>query len=144
MYFTWDLMGFTWDSHVIPWVSHGFHIGKYHGFHMGIYVCFTWEYTCVSHVITWDSHVITWDSHVIPWVSHGFHIGKYHGFHMGIYLCDEWGGPESRGNGARPVELMMMSNTCTTHRSRVPMEELRKDKRRSDDSATRERTRPGL
>ncbi len=35
-------------------------------------------------------------------------------------VCDEWGGAESRGNGARPVELMMMSNTCTTHRSRVP------------------------
>ncbi len=34
-------------------------------------------------------------------------------------LCDEWGGAESRGNGARPVELMMMSYTCTTHRSRV-------------------------
>ncbi len=34
--------------------------------------------------------------------------------------CDEWGGAESRGNGARPVELMMMSYTCTTHRSRVP------------------------
>ncbi len=34
--------------------------------------------------------------------------------------CDEWGGAESRGNGARPVELMIMSDTCTTHRSRVP------------------------
>ncbi len=37
-----------------------------------------------------------------------------------LYDCDEWGGAESRGNGARPVELMMMSDTCTTHRSRVP------------------------
>ncbi len=37
-----------------------------------------------------------------------------------LCLCDEWGGAESRGNGARPVELMMMSYTCTTHRSRVP------------------------
>ncbi len=37
-----------------------------------------------------------------------------------IFACDEWGGAESRGNGARPVELMMMSDTCTTHRSRVP------------------------
>ncbi len=37
-----------------------------------------------------------------------------------IHNCDEWGGAESRGNGARPVELMMMSDTCTTHRSRVP------------------------
>ncbi len=37
---------------------------------------------------------------------------------MGV--CDEWGGAESRGNGARPVELMIMSDTCTTHRSRVP------------------------
>ncbi len=34
--------------------------------------------------------------------------------------CDEWGGAESRGNGARPVELMIMIDTCTTHRSRVP------------------------
>ncbi len=37
---------------------------------------------------------------------------------MGV--CDEWGGAESRGNGARPVELMIMSDTCATHRSRVP------------------------
>ncbi len=37
---------------------------------------------------------------------------------MGV--CDEWGGAESRGNGARPVELMIVSDTCTTHRSRVP------------------------
>ncbi len=64
--------------------------------------------------------------------------------HVVITVCDEWGGAESRGNGARPVELMMMSDTCTTHRSRVPTEELRKDKRRSGDSARRERTRPGL
>ncbi len=35
-------------------------------------------------------------------------------------MCDEWGGAESRGNGARPVELMIMSDTCATHRSRVP------------------------
>ncbi len=34
--------------------------------------------------------------------------------------CDEWGGAESRGNGARPVELTIMSDTCATHRSRVP------------------------
>ncbi len=59
-------------------------------------------------------------------------------------ICDEWGGAESHGNRARPVELMMMSDTCATHRSQVPTEELRKDKRRSDDSARRERTRPGL
>ncbi len=37
-----------------------------------------------------------------------------------ISICDEWGGAESRGNGARPVELMIMSDTCATHRSRVP------------------------
>ncbi len=37
---------------------------------------------------------------------------------MGV--CDEWGGAESRGNGVRPVELMVMSDTCATHRSRVP------------------------
>ncbi len=47
--------------------------------------------------------------------------------------CDEWGGAESCGSGARPVELMIMSNTCATVSS--PTEELRKDKRRSDDSA---------
>ncbi len=35
-------------------------------------------------------------------------------------MCDEWGGAESRGSRARPVELMIMSDTCTTHRSRVP------------------------
>ncbi len=36
-------------------------------------------------------------------------------------MCDEWGGAESRGNGARPVELSwIMSGHCTTHRSRVP------------------------
>ncbi len=34
--------------------------------------------------------------------------------------CDKWGGAESRGNGARPVELTIMSDTCATHRSRVP------------------------
>ncbi len=33
---------------------------------------------------------------------------------------DVWGRAESRGNRARPVELMIMSNTCTTSRSRVP------------------------
>ncbi len=37
-----------------------------------------------------------------------------------MWVCDEWGGAESRGSRARPVELMMMSDTCTTHRSRVP------------------------
>ncbi len=61
---------------------------------------------------------------------------------MGV--CDEWGGADSRGNGARPVELMMMSDTCTTHRSRVPWRSSGRIKRRSDDSARRERTRPGL
>ncbi len=30
-----------------------------------------------------------------------------------------WGGAESRGNGARPVELMIMNDTCATHRSCV-------------------------
>ncbi len=69
---------------------------------------------------------------------------KYDYLNKCFHVCDEWDGTESRGNGARPVELMMMSDTCTTHRSRVPTEELRKDKRRSDDSARRERTRPGL
>ncbi len=38
----------------------------------------------------------------------------------GLCGCDEWGGAESRGNGARPVELTIMSDTCATHRSRVP------------------------
>ncbi len=34
--------------------------------------------------------------------------------------CDKWGGAESRGNGARPVEFMIMNDTCATHRSRFP------------------------
>ncbi len=76
------------------------------------------------------------------WVNYPFNIKVFVQFCL--VQCDEWGGAESRGNGARPVELMMMSDTCTTHRSRVPTEELRKYKRRSDDSGRRERTRPGL
>ncbi len=34
--------------------------------------------------------------------------------------CDVWGGAESHWNRMRPVELMIMSDTYTTHRSRVP------------------------
>ncbi len=33
---------------------------------------------------------------------------------------DEWGGAKSHGNGVRPVELMIMNDTCATCRSRVP------------------------
>ncbi len=44
---------------------------------------------------------------------------------MGVW--DEWGRGESRGNGARPVELMMMSDTAPSHRFSSPTEELRKD-----------------
>ncbi len=62
----------------------------------------------------------------------------------GVDDCSEWGGAESRGSGARPVELMIMSNTCATHTVSSPTEELRKDKRRSDDSGRRERTSPGF
>ncbi len=58
--------------------------------------------------------------------------------------CDEWGGAESRGNGARPVEWMIMNDTCATHRSRVPRRSSGRNKRRSDDIGRRERTRPGL
>ncbi len=61
-----------------------------------------------------------------------------------IYLCDEWGGAESRGNGARPVEWMIMNDTCATHRSRVPRRSFGRNKRRSDDIGRRERTRPGF
>ncbi len=61
---------------------------------------------------------------------------------MGV--CDEWGGAESRGNGARPVEWMIMNDTCATHRSRVPRRSFGRNKRRSDDSGRRERTRPGF
>ncbi len=50
---------------------------------------------------------------------------------MGV--CDEWGGAESRGNGARPVEWMIMNDTCATHRSRVPRRSSGRNKRRSDD-----------
>ncbi len=59
-------------------------------------------------------------------------------------LCDEWGGAESRGNGARPVEWMIMNDTCATHRSRVPRRSFGRVKRRSDDIGRRERTRPGF
>ncbi len=58
--------------------------------------------------------------------------------------CDEWGGAESRGNGARPVEWMIMNDTCATHRSRVPRRSSGRNKRRSDNSGRRERTRPGF
>ncbi len=41
---------------------------------------------------------------------------------MNEYTWPLWrvGGAESRGNGARPVEWMIMNDTCATHRSRVP------------------------
>ncbi len=61
-----------------------------------------------------------------------------------INYCDEWGGAESRGNGARPVEWMIMNDTCATHRSRVPRRSSGRNKRRSDDIGRRERTRPGF
>ncbi len=61
-----------------------------------------------------------------------------------IAVCDEWGGAESRGNGARPVEWMIMNDTCATHRSRVPRRSSGRNKRRSDNSGRRERTRPGV
>ncbi len=60
------------------------------------------------------------------------------------YVCDEWGGAESRGNGARPVEWMIMNDTCATHRSRVPRRSFGRNKRRSDDIGRGERTRPGF
>ncbi len=56
-------------------------------------------------------------------------------------LCDKWGGAESRGNGARPVEQMIMSDTYTTYRSQVP----RRSSGRIKGGATRgrqERNRP--
>ncbi len=37
-----------------------------------------------------------------------------------------------------------MNDTCATHRSRVPQRSFGRNKRRSDDSGRRERTRPGL
>ncbi len=37
-----------------------------------------------------------------------------------------------------------MNDTCTTHRSRVPRRSFGRNKRRSDDSGRRERTRPGF
>ncbi len=63
---------------------------------------------------------------------------------FGFSKCDEWGGAESRGNGARPVEWMIMNDTCATHRSRVPRRSSGRNKRRSDNSGRRERTRPGF
>ncbi len=64
--------------------------------------------------------------------------------HLVESMCDEWGGAESRGNGARPVEWMIMNDTCATHRSRVPRRSFGRNKRRSDDIGRRERTRPGF
>ncbi len=57
--------------------------------------------------------------------------------------CDEWGGAESRGSGARPVEFNDNERHLRHSPVSSPTEELRKDKRRSDDSARRERSRPG-
>ncbi len=53
--------------------------------------------------------------------------------------CDEWGGAESRGTGARPVEWMIMNDTCATHRSRVPRRSFGRNKRSDDIEA-----RPGF
>ncbi len=39
---------------------------------------------------------------------------------------------------------MIMNDTCATHRSRVPRRSFGRNKRRSDDSGRRERTRPGI
>ncbi len=36
-------------------------------------------------------------------------------------VCDEWGGAESRGNGARPVEWMIMNDTCATALGPAPL-----------------------
>ncbi len=69
-------------------------------------------------------------------------LGVIYSF-SGIRDCDEWGGAESRGNGARPVEWMIMNDTCATHRSRVPRRSFGRNKRRSDDIGSRERG-PGL
>ncbi len=52
-----------------------------------------------------------------------------------MYHCDKWGGAESRGSGYE-------RHLCHSQVS-SPTEELQKDKR-SDNSARRERTRPGL
>ncbi|KAL0174001.1 hypothetical protein M9458_029969, partial [Cirrhinus mrigala] len=52
--------------------------------------------------------------------------------------CDEWGGAESRGNGTRPVEYNDNERHLRHSPVSSPTEELRKDKRRSDDS------KPGL
>ncbi len=59
-------------------------------------------------------------------------------------MCDEWGGAESRGNGARPVELMIMNDTCATHWSRVPQRSSARIKGGMTTVERRERTRPGL
>ncbi len=42
------------------------------------------------------------------WVNYPFNIKVFVQFCL--VQCDEWGRAESRGNGARPVELMMMSD----------------------------------
>ncbi len=55
-------------------------------------------------------------------------LGLPPGLRVAMGVCDEWGGAESHGNGARPVELMMMNDSCTTHRSRVPRRSSRRIK----------------
>ncbi len=61
---------------------------------------------------------------------------------MGV--CDEWGGAESRwerseAGGVNDNERHLRHSPVSS-----PTEELRKDKRRSDNSGRRERTRPGI
>ncbi len=50
----------------------------------------------------------------------------------GSMVCDKWGGAESRWNGARP-EVNDNEHLCQSPVS-SPTEEIRKNKRRSDDS----------
>ncbi len=62
---------------------------------------------------------------------------------IAIY-CDEWGGAESlwersEAGGVNDDERHLRHSPVSS-----PTKELRKDKRRSDDSERRERTRPGF
>ncbi len=75
--------------------------------------------------------VICWKKHENPPSTASLNITIYG-------ACDEWGGAESHGNEARPVEWMIMNDTCATHRSRVPRRSFGRNKRRSDDIGRRE------
>ncbi len=73
------------------------------------------RYNSASRWQIFNLHIYTATHSVSLW---DYSINKFNC--ITVSVCGEWGGAESRGNGARPVEWMIMNDTCTTHRSRVP------------------------